>query len=56
MYAIRSYYVHQRVREGYLTLADGNPRFALVDANGTQEQVAARIRELVGRCFGARKQ
>jgi len=40
---------HQRVRDGYLALADGNPRFVLIDANGSEEQVATRIRDAVGR-------
>lgn len=38
---------HQRVRNGYLALAEGNPRFELIDAEGSAEQVAERVRAAV---------
>lgn len=35
---------HRRIREGYLALAKGEPaRFAVVDANGTVEEVTRRM-------------
>jgi len=40
---------HQRVRDGYLCLAKENPRFCIVDATGTKEVVAERIRTAVAR-------
>jgi len=38
---------HQRVRNGYLALADDNPRFVRIDANGSPQEVAERIRRTV---------
>ena len=34
---------HQRVREGYLSIARRESRFRIIDAGGTTQQVAARI-------------
>ena len=34
---------HRRVREGYLALAAENARYAIVDADGTQDQIFERI-------------
>jgi len=39
---------YQRVREGYLKLAQAEPqRWVIVDAGGTPEQVQTAIREVV---------
>jgi dTMP kinase len=47
---------YQSVRRGYLDLAASEPeRFAVIDAAGTEEKVALRVRESVeGRCHGLR--
>lgn len=39
---------HQKVRDGYLKLAAAEERFRIVDARGTQPQVAERIDQIVG--------
>lgn len=36
---------HRRVRQGYLDLAQGQTRFLIIDALGSQETVARRIKE-----------
>lgn len=36
---------HRRVRQGYLDLASAHSRFLIIDALGSQETVAARIKE-----------
>jgi dTMP kinase len=39
---------HQRVRNGYLELAAADPaRWVVIDADGTVDEVAARIEALV---------
>lgn len=39
---------HERVRKGYLELAERQPqRWAVVDGRGSQDQVAARVRDAV---------
>ncbi len=45
---------YESVRRGYLALAEAEPgRFAVIDASGSEESVADRIREAVeGRCHG----
>ncbi len=46
---------HERVREGFRTLAAAEPeRLVLVDAERPVEEVAARIREVVAARFGLR--
>jgi len=41
---------HERVRQGYMALiAEGGPRWMVVDGEGTQEEVAFRLREAVRR-------
>ncbi|HEX8154322.1 MAG TPA: dTMP kinase [Thermoanaerobaculia bacterium] len=41
---------HRRVREGYLSLAAAEPkRFAVIDANGTPEEVFARVLDVLGK-------
>lgn len=43
---------HQRVRRGYLAIADAEPaRVRVVDAHGSPEQVAARVWSAVADCF-----
>jgi len=38
---------YRRVREGYLALAESEPkRFVVIDANGTEDEVAARVAEV----------
>lgn len=45
---------HCRVRQGYLDLALATPRFAVIDAAGTREAVAAQIDHVVGARFDLR--
>ena len=41
---------HRRVREGYLALAAAEPqRFAIVDANGSADEVFERVMDVVGK-------
>lgn len=43
---------HQRVREGYVTLAQQFPqRIVRIDANGTTEQVQAQIQRVLSACY-----
>jgi dTMP kinase len=45
---------HRRVREGYLALADAEPfRFRIVAAEGTQDDIEARIADLLSDLFPA---
>ena len=45
---------HRRVREGYLALADAEPfRFRIVAAEGTADEIAARIADLLSDLFPA---
>ena len=43
---------HRRVRDGYLALAKKHQRFRVVDAQGSEDQVAARIRTVVAPLLG----
>jgi dTMP kinase len=45
---------HQRVRDGYLALAAEHPRFRIIDATGSQQDVAKRIRATVADYLQAR--
>ena len=38
---------HQRIRQGYLELAQQNPRFHVINANDTEENIAMQIRTIV---------
>jgi dTMP kinase len=43
---------HQRVREGYLSLAEADPfRFRIVAAEGTEDQIEARVADLLSDLF-----
>jgi dTMP kinase len=45
---------HRRVREGYLALADAEPfRFRIVAAEGTPDEIEARIADLLSDLFPA---
>lgn len=45
---------HRRVREGYLALADAEPfRFRIVAAEGTSDEIAARVADLLSDLFPA---
>lgn len=46
-FELESLQFHQRVRDGYLKLATAEDRFVIVDAQGTQPDVAARIERVV---------
>lgn len=47
---------HERIRGGFLSLADADPaRHRVVDAAGTPEEVAARVRAEVDAFLGAQK-
>ncbi len=39
---------HRRVRQGYLALAEGEPRFRVLDAGLPLEEVSRRVRQAVG--------
>jgi dTMP kinase len=42
---------HRRVREGYLSLAQTSPRFAVIDADGSVEEVEARVNAAIAKRF-----
>lgn len=42
---------HRRVREGYLSLAQTAPRYAVIDAEGSVEEVEARVNAAIAQRF-----